>query len=114
MGLAHSGQWPAPSDWGYRWRGGVSWLTHFPNGEVGFHMPRERLDCCLQAAIATVLQVSIDEVPDAQLSERIAAGEDPEAIARDACEQLERWARGRGLRILVHRKFPVPRRRWIG
>jgi hypothetical protein len=46
----------------------------------GRWFPRE--DDCFASALATVLQVPIDELPDPRIDERLAAGESAGEIAR--------------------------------
>lgn len=91
-----------------------------PDGTVGyFGRPAVkagyfRRDDCFTAAVATVLQLPISELPDPRFGERLAAGEDPEDIDRSARQQFARWLARRGLRMVTHRTLPVARRRWIG
>lgn len=88
--------------------------THLSDGTTGFYMRPDRGDDCWQAATATVLQVPIDEVPDLRLNARVESGEHPDKIARSAWHSMEDWLNGHGLCMVVHRKVPVARRRWIG
>jgi hypothetical protein len=85
-----------------------------PDGTVGYFVRHPRRDDCLAAALATTLQVPIDEVPDPRLNERARAGEDLDAVSRSAWAQLERWLAARRLRMVTHRKVPAARGRWIG
>jgi hypothetical protein len=73
-----------------------------------------RADECFAAALATSLQVPIDDVPDSHLDERLAAGEDPDEITRPVWADIGEWLRGRRLRMLEHQRLPIHRRRWIG
>lgn len=83
-----------------------------PDGTVGY--VQRRADDCLQAAVATLLQVPVHEVPDAQISRRIREGDDPEGVFMDTAVELDRWAAGAGGRFMVH-PARLPRRgRWIG
>jgi hypothetical protein len=85
------------------------------DGTVGYCVRAPRADDCFAAALATVLQVPIAEVPDPQLDERLAAGETADEIDRDARAELEAWLADRDLRLIVHRKVPLATcRRWIG
>jgi hypothetical protein len=61
-----------------------------------------------------VLQVPIEQVPDPRLRERMRAREDREEIHRSTAQELEGWLAARGLRVVLHRKVPVRKRRWIG
>jgi hypothetical protein len=85
-----------------------------PDGTVGYLVRAPRRDDCFAAALATALQVPIDEVPDSRLTERCRAGEDLAEISRSAWQELQRWLAGRGLRVVIHRKVPVRKPRWIG
>jgi hypothetical protein len=84
------------------------------DGTLGYFVRWPRGDDCQAAAVATVLQVPIGEVPDPRIDERLAAGEVVGEIDRSAQDQLGQWLARRGLRIVVHRKVPAARRRWIG
>jgi hypothetical protein len=84
------------------------------DGSVGYLVRAPRRDDCFAAALATVLQVPIDEVPDSRLHERARAGEDREEIRRSAARALADWLSGRGLRAIIHRRVPAARARWIG
>ncbi len=82
------------------------------DGSTGYFVRRP--DDCWRAALATCLQIPPDQIPDANLDERVRRGEDPEEIDRSAWQQEARWLAGRGLRMVAHRKVPVARSRWIG
>lgn len=84
------------------------------DGTLGYFVRMPRTDDCLAAAIATTLQVPIEEVPDPRIEERLAAGDGPDEIRRSAWQELSSWLARRGLRVMLHRKLPVRRRRWIG
>jgi hypothetical protein len=86
-----------------------------PDGTVGY-VARGRWDDCFASALATTLQVPIEQVPDPRIEERTQAGESPESIDRSAWQELERWLAGRGLAIEEHRDFKdaATRERWIG
>jgi hypothetical protein len=84
------------------------------DGTLGYPMRVPRTDDCFAAAIATTLQVPIEEVPDPRIDERLAAGEAPEEIDRRVWANLTSWLASRDLRIIPHRKVPAARRRWIG
>jgi hypothetical protein len=85
-----------------------------PDGTVGYRVRAPRRDECWQAAVATVLQVPIDDVPDWRLDERHRGGEDTGEIRRSAWQEMARWLAGRGLRMVTHRTVPAARARWIG
>lgn len=61
-----------------------------------------------------MLQIPLEAVPDARLRARHRSGELPSAITIQFWQEMEQWLAGRGLRIVVHRKVPAARRRWIG
>jgi hypothetical protein len=92
-------------DWG-RWPG--------PQDEVGYGMDPHRTDDCLQAAIATATQISIEEVPDFALDRRLKDGEDPTQVSRSAWERLDAWATRRGRTLRVWDSLPLHSERWIG
>jgi hypothetical protein len=85
------------------------------DGSVGYVVRAPRTDDCLPAAIATCLQVPIEDVPDPEIDRRLAAGESAEEIRVSTWEQLVEWLAERGLQIVVHGSFPRPApERWIG
>ncbi len=84
------------------------------DGTFGYFVRGLRTDDCWAAALATCLQVPIDEVPDPRLDERLRAGEDPAEVDRSAWLALDRWLADRGYRMTVHCKPPTSRKRWIG
>jgi hypothetical protein len=83
------------------------------DGSTGYYIRLPRTDDCWAAAIATCLQVPIEEVPDPRLDEKVNAGEDPEEVNRSAWEDMHSWLEERGLRMVIHRKS-FPRGRWVG
>jgi hypothetical protein len=84
-----------------------------PDGSIGYHIRRD--DDCWTAALATLLQVSYDELPDACIDKRLALGQSPAEIDADAAGLEERWLAWRGLVLKFHTKLPpVPADRWIG
>ncbi|MGH2975770.1 MAG: hypothetical protein ACRDLL_13005 [Solirubrobacterales bacterium] len=82
------------------------------DGETGYFQTRQ--DQCLQAAVATVLQVPLKRVPDAHVDAQRRVGKDPEDIVRMKVAQLQRWAGRRGLRIVISGDPPLEHKRWIG
>jgi hypothetical protein len=84
------------------------------DGTTGWPARVPREDDCFNSAIATTLQVPIARLPDPRIDQRLQAGETPEDVNRLVWSQLDQWLTDRGLRIVVHRKMPVARRRWIG
>lgn len=71
-------------------------------------------DDCLQAAVATCLQVPTPRVPNLHLDEQLSAGKEPAEIDRLAWSTMVRWAARRGLTIMIHPRPPTSERRWIG
>ena len=84
------------------------------DGTIGYFVRAPREDDCFAAALATVLQVPIEQVPDPRIDERLAAGESPDDIDRSARSELDRWLAARDLTMVVHAELPTHRRRWIG
>jgi hypothetical protein len=84
------------------------------DGTVGYFVRPGRGDDCWAAAVATTLQVPIEDVPDARAHERRGAGDDPEEITRSFVEDFDAWLGARGLHMVTHRQVPARRSRWIG
>jgi len=80
--------------------------------EIGYGMRRP--DECFTAAVATVTQIPIEEIPDSHIDRRRAAGYDDEQIARDFENDFAEWLLARGLQMVFHKDVPVARERWIG
>jgi hypothetical protein len=83
-----------------------------PDGAIGYAM--RRYDDCWQAAVATVIQVDVDEVPDAHADARLAAGETPEQAEQSAGREFDEWLAARSLLARVHKSVPVNADRWLG
>jgi hypothetical protein len=82
------------------------------DGSLGF--VQRRADDCLQAAIASLLQIPMHKVPDLEIGKQLERGVEPEAINRGIAEEMGRWADGLGLTVTVH-SATLPRSgRWIG
>jgi hypothetical protein len=84
------------------------------DGTVGWFIRLPRLDQCWQAAVATCLQVPLDDVPDARLDARQMEGESVERIDSSAKREFEAWLARRGLQMVEHRTPPWQHPRWIG
>ena len=84
------------------------------NGETGYGMSPGRTDDCFQAAIATALQVPIEQVPDLRLDKRLAAGDDRDEIDRQSWLRLAEWLGRLGLWMTFHEDPPFQRERWVG
>lgn len=95
-------------------RAGLDGPARLSDGTLGYRMGHDREDDCFRAAVATVLQVAPERIPDSRIDARIAAGEDPEHVSRSAWAQFHKWLAARGLRMVVHRQIPAPRARWVG
>lgn len=85
-----------------------------PDGTLGYFVRWPRKDDCQRAAIATVLQVPPEELPDPRIDERLAAGETAEEIDLSARRELHLWLAEHGLEMVVHQQLPLTHRRWIG
>ena len=90
----------------------ASGTSQLSDGTVGYHM--NRVDDCQQAALATLLQVPLSEVPDARIDARIAAGESVEHVDKTAWTQMLKWLAGRGLKLIRHGRPPTHLPRWLG
>lgn len=84
------------------------------DGTLGWAVRDNRADDCFTAAVATCLQVPIEEIPDPAIDSRLAAGETIEEIDTAARDQFERWLASRDLEMVLHRNVPARRLRWIG
>jgi hypothetical protein len=79
---------------------------------ISWRWPRG--DDCWAAAVATCLQVPIDEVPDPRIDARLAQGATPAEIDTSAQQEMKRWLKSRGLRMVFHREVPPDLPRWLG
>jgi hypothetical protein len=86
-------------------------VVRLDDGRTGFY--QRRADDCMRAALATLMQVPIWEIPDPRLDERLAAGEDPDDIDRNAGAELEHFLAGYGLKLVKHSHVPLEGD-WIG
>ena len=86
--------------------------TVLGDGTAGYYMRRG--DDCWPAAIATVTQVPLDEVPDLRLDEQVELGQDPAEVELWAWQTVEDWCSDQALRMVLHTQLPARRRRWIG
>jgi hypothetical protein len=91
-------------------RGGY-YRADLPDGTAGYMM--RRFDDCLQAAIATALQIPMHNVPDLRIDERIADGADPEELNRIVWQEMSRWAQRIGVLIEIRPRLPQTGL-WIG
>jgi hypothetical protein len=75
---------------------------------------QRRLDDCLQAAVASLLEVPMHEVPDLNLHKQILSGGcDQKDVLRAANERMDRWIAQSGLTVNCHAAPPISGR-WIG
>lgn len=84
------------------------------DGTRGYCMRADRVDECFAAALATLIQIPLWQVPDWRLHEREDAGDDPAEINRESWARLEKWLGRRGLQLVLHETPPVECARWIG
>jgi hypothetical protein len=92
--------------------GAASGTYELRDGSTGWAM--KRVDDCQAAALATLLQIPLSEVPDARLDARLAAGETVEHVDRTSWDQTLRWLDGRGLKLIRHGHPPIHLPRWLG
>jgi hypothetical protein len=86
--------------------------TRLRDGTLGYL--QRRGDDCLQAAIASLLQVPMPRVPDLRIAHLRIAGHDEDELARAVNRQLGRWIEENGLNVYLHTSPAVSERRWIG
>jgi hypothetical protein len=86
--------------------------THLWDGTLGYFQRRQ--DDCLQAAIASLVQAPMHEVPDLQINKLIASGIDPGELEAKIGECMDRWLERCGLTVVFHTSKPTSARRWIG
>jgi hypothetical protein len=66
-------------------------------------------------AVATLLQMTPDQVPDFQLDkQKFVDGRPLEETERSAMQQFGQWMDDRGLTMIKHTTPPTPATRWIG
>jgi hypothetical protein len=82
------------------------------DGSLGY--VQRRADDCLQAAIASCLQIPMHQVPDLQIHRQLDAGKDPEELAREIDEAMDRWLAEQGVQAIVHAAHLPTKGRWIG
>jgi hypothetical protein len=82
------------------------------DGSVGY--AARSCDDCWAAALATVLQVPVHELPQLRIDERLRAGSEPEEVNRSVSREIGDWLAARSLRMVVHQEVPVDAERWIG
>lgn len=85
--------------------------TRLGDGTLGYL--QRRTDDCLQAALASLLQVPMPDVPDLHQLKQIVSGTAPEETHRRGHERLERWLAQAGLRLVCDDELPERSERWI-
>jgi hypothetical protein len=93
---------------------GIPLTVRLDDGTIGYCMRPGRDDDCFRAAIATVLQVPIEDVPDPQFDRRLEDGWDVDSITEATWAALIDWLSCRHLRVILHTEPPMRRKRWIG
>jgi len=87
--------------------------TKLRDGSLGYF--QRRFDDCLQAAIATCLQIPPHKVPDLHIEDQLAAGKEPDDVKQANREKMRRWLDGHGVTIVYHpTHLPTSGGRWIG
>ncbi|HWF31181.1 MAG TPA: hypothetical protein VG188_01345 [Solirubrobacteraceae bacterium] len=82
------------------------------DGSLGY--VQRRADDCLQAAIASCLQIPMHQVPDLQVNRQLDAGKEAEEINRGVDELMARWLASQGVQLVVHSGHLPTMGRWIG
>lgn len=75
---------------------------------------QRRTDDCLSAAVASLLQIPMHQVPDLHIDRRLAQTGDLERAELEVWGEMLAWAERRGLTIVFHSTPPVWAKRWIG
>jgi hypothetical protein len=87
--------------------------TTLRDGTIGYF--QRRTDDCVQAALATLLQMPIDRVPDLRLDRRTwIDGMHPDELQRAIEPAFAEWTARYGLTIVAHATPPRWAKRWIG
>jgi hypothetical protein len=87
-------------------------MKRLRDGSLGYL--QRRGDDCIQAAIATCLQIPIYKVPDLHIDQQFYGGKDPEEIDRGIDEKLTRFARQHSITVKSHVARLPTSGRWIG
>ena len=85
--------------------------TRLRDGSLGYY--QRRFDDCLQAAIASCLQMPPHRVPDLELLSRLSLGDEFEQVDRLAMTVMDHWFERLGLTFTRHAHLPKTGR-WIG
>jgi hypothetical protein len=107
------GMHPVTMD-GSRERGREAGYFQMPlrDGTTGYF--QRRTDDCLQAAIASCLQIPPYLVPDLQIDQQRIDDKEPEEIEGAGWQAMGRWMHKNGVTIKVHPGPKTTSRRWIG
>lgn len=84
------------------------------DGTTGYPVRVPRADDCWAAAVATTLQVDIEEVPDSRIDERLGEEESPEQITTSYLREFTEWLRKRKRRMVIYADHLPDLPRWIG
>jgi hypothetical protein len=95
-------------------RAGLDRPVRLRDGTLGYRPEGGRADDCFRAALATVLRVKPEHIPDSQIDERLAEGYTPEQVTELAWQEFFQWLPYTGLRMEVHRELPIHLPRWVG
>ena len=90
---------------------GRALVERLEDGRLAWSQRRE--DDCMAAAVATLLQVPIEQVPDSRYDEQIEAGVPHAIVVSQALADMASWATSRGLRMRFHHPPPVDRDAWL-
>jgi hypothetical protein len=87
-------------------------MSRLRDGTLGYL--QRRTDDCLQASLASLMQVPAPLVPDLHMERQLASGVDPEEMERGIAATMGCWLDKRGVTIAYHASPPTSARRWIG
>jgi hypothetical protein len=84
-----------------------------PLREGGFGYLQRGLDDCLQAGVASLLQISPIKAPDVKLFELLATMK-PDEVGEVVVERLSAWQCKAGVQITIDTEPPWDEERWVG
>jgi hypothetical protein len=82
------------------------------DGTLGYF--QRRVDDCLQASVATLVQLPMCDIPDIHLDRQIREGKDLAAIQQNLTRDYEDWSQRHGYTITTHTSPTRTAERWIG
>jgi len=88
------------------------YMTRLRDGTLGYL--QRRTDDCLQAALASALQIPANLVPDLGMEAKMAGGMDPELMERGIRAKMDPFLHKHGVKVRYHATPPTSSRRWIG